>query len=134
MGRFCILNFTQFSQNRILTMKYCSVKDCKNVILHTIKEQYIVKWKTDSPSRIYSVHFENKCYRSPYGKKVWNNAVLAVPIDLALTTDFHVQVIKKDHNYSLPYSQETIQLLQDSAEMGMKYRERCYNLQNRKKT
>ena len=110
-------------------MKYCSVKDCnstsscKNVILHTIKEQWIaiVKWKTDSPSRIYSVHFENKCYRSPYGKKVWNNAV---PIYLALTTDFHVQVIKKDHNYALPSSQGTIQLLQDSAEMGMKYRER----------
>ena len=43
MGRFCILNFTQFSQNRLLTMKYCSVKDCnitsfcENVILHTIK-------------------------------------------------------------------------------------------------
>ena len=36
-----------------------------------------------------------------------------------------VQVIKKDHNYALPYSQETIQLLQ---EMGMKY-----NLQKRKK-
>ena len=41
-----------------------------------------------------------------------------------------VQVIKKDHNYALPYSQETIQLLQ---EIGMKYRERCYNLQKRKK-
>ena len=47
-----------------------------------------------------------------------------IPIDLAVTTDFHVQVIKKDHNYFPPYSQETIQLLQDSAEMGMKYRER----------
>ena len=23
------MNFTQFSQNRLLTMKYCSVKDCK---------------------------------------------------------------------------------------------------------
>jgi len=34
--------------------------------------------------------------------------------------------------YALPYSQETIQL-QDSAEMGMKYRERCYNLQKPKK-
>ena len=44
----------------------------------------------------------------------------AVPTDLAVPTDFHVQVIKKDHNYSLPSSQETIQLLQDSAEMGMK--------------
>ena len=47
MGRFCILNFTQFSQNRLLTMKYCSVKDCnstsscENIILHTIKEQWI---------------------------------------------------------------------------------------------
>ena len=136
MGRFCILNFTEFSQNRILTMRYCSVKDCistsscKNVILHTIKEQWIaiVKWKTDSPSRISSRHFENKCYRSLYGKKLWNNVV---PTDLAETTDFHVQVIKKDHNYTMPYSQETIQLLQDSAEMGMKYRERCYNLQKR---
>ena len=63
-------------------------------------------------------------------KGSWNNAV---PIDLAVTTDFHVQVIKKDHNYSLPSSQETIQLLQDSAEMGMKYREKCYILQKRKK-
>ena len=63
--------------------------------MHTLKEQWIaiVKWKTDSPSRVYSVHFENKCYRSLYGKKVWNNAV---PIDLAVPTDFHVQVIKKD--------------------------------------
>ena len=52
---------------------------------------------------------------------------------MAVTTDFHVQVIKKDHNYSLPSSQETIQLLQDSAEMGMKYREKCYILQKRKK-
>ena len=52
---------------------------------------------------------------------------------MAETTDFHVQVIKKDHNYTMPYSQETIQLLQDSAEMGMKYRE-IYNLQKRKKT
>ena len=43
---------------------------------------------------------------------------------MAVTTDFHVQVIKKDHNYSLPSSQETIQLIQDSAEKGMKYRER----------
>ena len=34
----------------------------------------------------------------------------------------------------MPYSQETIQLLQDSAEMGMKYRERSYNLQKRKET
>jgi hypothetical protein len=100
------------------------------VILHTLKEQCIaiVKWKTDSPSRICSRHFENKCYRSLYCKRLWNNAV---PIDVAVTTDFHVQVIKKDHNYALPSSQETIQLLQDSAEMGMKYRERCYNLQKR---
>ena len=43
MGRLCILNSTQFSQNSLLTMKYCSVKDgnsmssCENVILHTIK-------------------------------------------------------------------------------------------------
>ena len=126
MGRFCILNFSQFSQNSLhIIMKYCSAKDCnstssfKNVILHTIKEQWIpiVKQKTDSPRRIYSRHFENKCYRSLYGKKLWNNAV---PTDLAVPTDFHVQVIKKDHNYSLPSSQETIQLLQDSAEMGMK--------------
>ena len=29
MGRFRILNFTQVSQNSLLTMKYCSVKDCK---------------------------------------------------------------------------------------------------------
>ena len=116
MGRFCISNFTQFYQNRILTMNYCSVKDCistssyKNVILHTIREKWIaiVKWKTDSPNRICSRYFKNKCYRSLYGKKLWNN----------------VQVIKKDHNYALPSSQETIQLLQDSAEMGMKYRER----------
>ena len=63
-------------------------------------------------------------------KKLWNNAV---PIYLAVPTDFHVQVIKKDQNYSLPSSQETIQLLQDSAEMGMKNREICYNLQKRKK-
>ena len=43
---------------------------------------------------------------------------------------------KERYNYSPPYSQETIQLLQvlqDSAEMGMKNRERCYNLQKRKK-
>ena len=40
---------------------------------------------------------------------------------------------KERYNYSLPSSQETIQLLQDSAEMGMKYRVRCYNLQKRKK-
>ena len=118
-------------------MKYCSVKDCnntsscKNVILHRIKEQWIaiVKWKTDFLSLLCSRHFENKCYRSLYGKKLWNNVV---PTDLAETTDFHVQVIKKDHNYTMPYSQETIQLLQDSAEMGMKYRE-IYNLQKRKK-
>ena len=66
----------QFYQNRILTMEYCSVKDCistssyKNVILHTIKEQWIaiVKWKTDSPNRICSRYFKNKCYRSLYGK------------------------------------------------------------------
>ena len=101
MGRFCILNFTQFSQNLILTMNYCFVKDCnrtsscENIIQHTIKEQWIaiVKWKTDSPSRICSQHFENKCCRSLYGKKLWNNSV---PIDLAVTRDFHVQVIKKD--------------------------------------
>ena len=68
--------------------------------------------------------------RSLYCKSLWNNAV---PIDVAVTTDFHVQVIKKDHNYSPPYFQETIQLLQDSAEMGMKYREKCYILQKRKK-
>ena len=43
--RICILNFTQFSQNRLLSMKYCSLKDCnstpscENVILHTIKER-----------------------------------------------------------------------------------------------
>ena len=136
MGRFCISNFTQFYQNRILTMNYCSVKDCistssyKNVILHTIKEKWIaiVKWKTDSPNRICSRYFKNKCCRSLYGKKLWNNAV---PIDLAVRTDCHVQVIKKDHNYALPSSQGTIQLLQDSAEMGMKYREICYNLQKR---
>ena len=135
MGRFYIFNFTQFSQNRIVTMKCCSVKDCnstsscKNVILHMIKEQWIeiVKWKTDSPSRICSRHFENKCYRSLCGKKLWNNAV-ACTIDLVVTTDFHVQVIKKDHNYTLPSSKESIQLLQESAEMGM--RVRCYNLQN----
>ena len=135
MGRFCILNFTEFSQNRILTMRYCSVKDCistsscKNVILHMIKEKWIeiVKWKTDSPSRICSRHFENKCYRSLCGKKLWNNAV-ACTIDLVVTTDFHVQVIKKDHNYTLPSSKESIQLLQESAEMGM--RVRCYNVQN----
>jgi len=48
MGRFCILNFTPFSQNNLLTMKYCSVKDCKctssceNVILHTIMELWIL--------------------------------------------------------------------------------------------
>ena len=29
MGRFCILNFTQFSKNSLLMMKYFSVKDCK---------------------------------------------------------------------------------------------------------
>jgi len=40
----CILNFTQFSQNSLLTKKFCSVKDCKrtssceNGKLHTIKE------------------------------------------------------------------------------------------------
>ena len=56
-----------------------------------------------------------------------------LPIDWAVTTDFHVQVIKKDHNYSLLSSQETIQLLQDSAELGMKYREKRYILQKRKK-
>ena len=70
----------------------------------------IVKWKTNSNSRICSRHFENKCYRSIYGKKLWKNAV---PAELAVTTDFHVQVIKKDHNYALPSSQETIQLLQE---------------------
>ena len=36
---------------------------------------------------------------------------------------------KERYNYSLPSSQETFQLLQDSAEMGMKH-----SLQNRKKT
>ena len=30
MRRFCILNFTQFSLNRLLTMKYYSVKDCNS--------------------------------------------------------------------------------------------------------
>ena len=44
-----------------------------------------------------------------------------MPIYLSVPTYFHVQVIKKDHNYAPPSSQETIQLLQ---EMGMKYRER----------
>ena len=114
MGRFCIFHFTQFYQNRILTMKYCSVKDCnstpscKNVILHTIKEQWIaiVKWKQILLDGYR--HFKNKCYRSLYCKRLWNNAV---PIDLSVPTDFHVQVIQKDHNYALPYSQETIQLL-----------------------
>ena len=53
------------------------------------------QWKTDSPDRISSRHFENKCYRTFYCKKLWHNAV---PIDLAVTyTDFHVHVIKKDH-------------------------------------
>ena len=78
MGRFCILNFTQFSQNRILTMKYCSVKDCnstsscKNVILHTIKEQWIglVKCKTNFPSRISSRHFEKKMLQKSLWQKV----------------------------------------------------------------
>ena len=59
MVRFCNLNFTQFSHNRLLTMKYCSVKDCnstsscENAILHTIKERWIaiVKWKTNSPEK-----------------------------------------------------------------------------------
>ena len=43
--RICILNFTQFSQNRLLSMKYCSIKDCnstpscENVILHIIKDR-----------------------------------------------------------------------------------------------
>ena len=71
MGRFCFLNFTQ---NSVLTMTYCSVKDCKctssceNIILHTIKEQWIaiIKWKTNSPSRICSRHFEKQCYSSQY--------------------------------------------------------------------
>ena len=30
MGRFCILNFTPFSPNSLLKMKYCSVKDCNS--------------------------------------------------------------------------------------------------------
>jgi len=44
MGRFCILNLTQFSQNHLLLLKYCSAKDCnstsssENGTLHTIKE------------------------------------------------------------------------------------------------
>ena len=43
-GEVLYLEFTQFSQNSLLTMKYCSVKDCKckssceNGILHPIKE------------------------------------------------------------------------------------------------
>ena len=41
-----------------------------------------------------------------------------------------VQVIKKDHNYALPSSKETIQLLQ---EMGMKYRENVTTFKNVKK-
>ena len=50
-GEVLYLKFYSFSQNRILTMKYCSVKDCnstfscKNVILHTIKEQWIANGK-----------------------------------------------------------------------------------------
>ena len=137
-GEVLYLEFYSVLSESYTTMNYCYLKDCnrtsssENIILHTLKEQWIaiVKWKTDFPRRICSRHFKNKCYRSLCGKKLWNNAV---PIDLAVTTDLHVQVIKKDHNYSLPSSQETIQLLQDSAEMGMKNRERCYNLQKRKK-
>jgi len=74
MGRFWILNFTQSYQNHLLTIKYCSVKDCnstsscENVILQVIKEQWIaiVKWKTNSPRRICSRHFEKQCYSSQY--------------------------------------------------------------------
>ena len=50
------------------------------------------KWKTDFPRRICSRHFKNKCHRSLYRKKLWNNAVT---IDLAETTDCHVQVKRK---------------------------------------
>ena len=137
MGRFCILNFTQFYQNRILSMKYCSGKDCnrtsfcENVILHTLKEQCIaiVKWKTDSHSRICSRHFENKCYRSLFGKKVMEQCCTH---RFGCSYRFSCLSDKERPWYALPYSQETIQL-QDSAEMGMKYRERCYNHQKRKK-
>ena len=61
MGRFFILNFSQFSQNSLLTIKYCSVKDCKftssyeNGILHTIKEKWIliVTLKINSPFKYF---------------------------------------------------------------------------------
>ena len=69
MGRFCILNFNSvFSEPFINGEILLAGKDgnftlsCKNVILHTIKEQWIglVKCKTNSPSRISSRHFEKK--------------------------------------------------------------------------
>ena len=64
MGRFYILNFTQFSQNSLLTMKYCSVKDCKckssceNDILRIIKEKWIliVTWPIKGLEYIITVY------------------------------------------------------------------------------
>ena len=63
MGMFSILNLTQFSQNRLLTMKYCSVKDCKctssceNGILIPAHDKGVVDfnvtWKTNSPFKYF---------------------------------------------------------------------------------
>ena len=79
MGRFCILNFNSvFSEPFINGEILLAVKDCnctfscKNVILHTIKEQWIaiVKCKTYSPSRICSRHFEKKMLQKSLWQKV----------------------------------------------------------------
>ena len=89
--------FTQFSQNRLLTMKYCFVKDCnitsscENGILHSIKEKWIliVTWKTILHLNIFRNHPE----------------YCNIKIDLSEWSTWPVQVVKvvKDKRTSSLY-------------------------------
>ena len=72
------LNFTQFSKNRQLMMKYCSLKDrkftssCENVILHTNGEGiFIVTLKTNFPFKYFQKSLPSTViYRLPFRSEV----------------------------------------------------------------
>ena len=89
-----ILNFTQFSQNRLWTMKYCSGEDCnstpscENVILHTVKESWIliVTWKTNSPFKYFQEITPDYCN---------------IQIDLWKWSTYPVQLVKDYRTSSL---------------------------------
>ena len=81
VGRFCILNVTPFSQNSLLTMKYCSVKDCKctssweNGILIPAHDKGVVDfnvtWKTNSPFKYFQKSSPSTViYRLTFGSEV----------------------------------------------------------------